>query len=565
MTMRAKVIGLLLICTLVLAGAAVLAACGTEGGTGGNKCYYTISENLPQYVERVSVYTDMLSSDEKGDYIIKGKNIDIIVTMENEFYDASGIKAVVNDTAYDLSPYANNGSNCDYYVNIKAESDMTISATGTATETVQDFTIDCPTDAELSEYCGERLLPLTAEQQNAVLITFSNFDQLAEHNPEQFGTDKFFGKESYTYTEFKTLFAAGSVTIQAGRVNGVQIKISYAENTVNDPYESFIATESFEFIQEDFIFNMHAQPVNVCVTDGAANGADSIEYYYYLFGNNERNEINDLLYKDCNYFSPYIYVDKIYSPSLYGVLSDVYFDYDDSTKTIAIADEYASLFQDVYEQTTIKINGTVLGKFDAEHSSYTLDKRPFEYIADWNGKIIPYSAFLYYNVEADFAEQAYKAGKCITEADFVSNFTSVVEGTSGELPFAVKFKTDGDESAIKATALFGYPYSAFIDDKDVTFYIRYNTYDLSFTFPQPTSFNEGSTVKLTFDGTTYTYKYEFVFDGSSGSYDWVSQDTANPDLTFMFDGSGTLFEIHGIFVQDIPSAIEIYIAPQSTD
>ncbi len=199
MKIKSKIFYVFMIVALILTSAVVLSACNPKNV----KCYYTISTNLPQNVEKVYVYSNTLSSDSKGNYIEKGSDLDIIVTMANEYYNANGIKVVVNGTSYDVSPYSRFDSGRDYAVSIKAEADMNISATGTATEKTGDFIIDCPTDEEMLLYYGNSEYLLNSNQKKFIQIIFNNYDDLVALNPDKFGEGNFFSKKHTLMKNFK--------------------------------------------------------------------------------------------------------------------------------------------------------------------------------------------------------------------------------------------------------------------------------------------------------------------------------------------------------------------------
>ncbi len=357
----------------------------------------------------------------------------------------------------------------------------------------------------------------------------------------------------------------GPVTVKAGKVNGVKTTVSFRENILDDPYKNYISSCSL-FFNDGVNTEKYVDPLTAVATDGGPEGYDLIEYNYYFYGNDTEGNIN---YSQYDYFAPFLSVNTN-TPSLYGLngtLSEKYFVYDDSTRTISVSENFIEILDSVYALTTLKVNDTVLGKFDAEHRSYTLDKKSYEYISDWNGKTIEYYDFIDYYLDSDFDKQVYISGKYISEEEFVSNFTSVQEGTdwdkTGLLSIKIGTESDDDLYATSATVKFENPFSVDDNNEQKFIYILNDTYTLSFTLSGIDGLNVGSTMKITIDGNIYKYECESVQTGDDVyTLEWVGENPSNPDISLNdFSYDNNRWEISGMPVQYIPTAIEFYQAP----
>lgn len=563
--MRKKLTVILVALFIAILCTAVFSACGGIGSGGSNKCYYEISEQFPDHITNVSIETSVMSSDDKGSYIEKGADFRFVIETDNIYYNGSALKVVINGTSYDV---AANGESDTYYKTawMKAESDMKISVTGEVTEVTGNFTFDCPTDDELTEYCDSSYMSQISEaQKSEITIKFDNYDMLAALNPDIFGSGKTFAKQSYSYKEYQKLFADGPVTVTAGKSNGVRMSISFEELS---GYETFYV-DSFKFIKDEQGYvstPMFSNPAYATVSE--SNAARTVKYEYALWGFDDEGA--SYPNEDIEIFAPFISVRDfisfpigIISNFSYNGLDTNFFDYDNETRTVSRTNHTENL-DEVYAATTLTVNETELGKFDAK--SYTLDKKPYEYYKNWNGRRLGYNDYNCYEFSSDFVEQAYAKSKGITYEEFTQRFVSVTGEyeLKGTMSVNVGTATNSTEYASFATVDFLEQDSFTLNDEQIFFFVYDCTYTLNFKGPSDSlNLAVGSTIKITMNDTAYTYTLTTLQSESGDSYyrDWICEN--GPKLSIgILGGTDNDWQISGIPVQYVPTSIEFNIVTE---
>lgn len=186
---------------LIIPCAVMLSACG-----GNNKCCCTIEDTLPEYVTFDISDNGSYSSDDKGVYFDKDKNLTITIRFELG-YDIGTLKVFANGEEINL--IKNNG---EYTGSYTCTQDFSITFTGTTEMVVSNINLKYEPFINIDEY------------ENDIYMKIVNY--------ENYG----FTKEIYTLSEIKIMAS-----------NGINMNVRALE-----PFEYYIYANGYNFGIENF-------------------------------------------------------------------------------------------------------------------------------------------------------------------------------------------------------------------------------------------------------------------------------------------------------------------------